>query len=222
MKTAVVIGSTGLIGRHLVEKLAKEGTWTSVLAVTRKQTVWNSPKIRSIHFDFKNWADLQLQIQSFRGSRGIDFFCCLGTTLSKAKTEAAFKMIDYEAVLQFTRLATRCQADQLLIVSAMGASANSKTFYSRVKGQMETDVAKEFTARHYFFRPSLLLGDRKEFRFGERVAILLAPIYSLLLPLKYKPVAAACVAKAMVALASKKSSAGIIIDNAEIHQLCKK
>ncbi len=222
MRTAVVIGSTGLIGEQLVEKLAQDSSWTSILAITRKPGVWSNPKIRGLNFDFLNWADLELQIQSFGGSRGIDFFCCLGTTISQAKTESAFKKIDYEAVVQFAKLAARCRAEQLLIVSSMGASLTSKSFYNRVKGQMQADVPKHFSGRLHFLQPTLLLGDRKDFRLAERIAILLTPAFAALLPLKYKPITASCVAKVMVALASKKASGGLLIDNAEIHQICQK
>lgn len=220
MRTAVVIGSTGMIGQQLVEKLAQDGSWTSVLAITRKRSLWNNPKIRGLSFDFLNWADLEMQIQSFSSSRPVDFFCCLGTTLAQAKTETAFKKIDYEAVVQFAKLAARCRAEQLLVVSAMGADAQAKVFYNKVKGEMEAEVPRHFSGKTFFVRPSLLLGDRKEFRFGERVAILLAPIYTPLLPMKYKPIFASCVAKAMISLATKKVSAGLVIDNAELHSIC--
>ena len=220
MRTAVVIGSSGLIGQQLVEKLAQEGSWSSVLAITRKNSIWNSPKIRNLRFDFINWADLEMQIQAFGGGRGIDFFCCLGTTIKQAKSEAAFKKIDLEAVVLFSKLASRCRAEQLIVVSAMAADANSSVFYNRVKGEMEQAVPKEFSGKIHFMRPSLLLGDRKEFRFAERVAILLAPIYASLIPVKYKPILASCVAKAMVALATKKATGDLIVDNAEMHQIC--
>ncbi len=224
MKTAVVIGSTGLIGQQLVDKLAQEGTWTHILAISRKSMTWNSPKIRTLNFDFINWSELEMQIQSFAGTRGLDFFCCLGTTIAKAKSESAFKKVDLESVVQFARLAGRCRADQLFIVSSLGADENSKAFYNRVKGQMETTVKNEFSGTLHFFRPSLLLGDREEFRFGERVAILLAPVISLFLVgrmSKYRPISAACVAKAMTLLASKKILANtMVIENSEIHQIC--
>ena len=111
---------------------------------------------------------------------------------------------------------SRCRAEQLLVVSAMGADENSKVFYNRVKGEMETQVTREFPGELHFFRPSLLLGDRKEFRFGERLAILAAPLYRSLLPKKYQPVKAEKVAATMLNVATKKIQASKVIENAEM------
>jgi uncharacterized protein YbjT (DUF2867 family) len=225
MKTAVVIGSTGLIGQLLVEKLAQEGSWTHVLAISRKSVTWSSPKIRTLIFDFVNWSELEMQIQSFGGSRGIDFFCCLGTTIAKAKSKSAFQKIDLEAVVQFAKLATRCRAEQLLVVSSMGADEKSNVFYNLTKGQMESYVRKEFAGTLHLMRPSLLLGDRKDFRFVERLAILAAPLYSPLLlgrMAEYRPIQAGCVAKAMVLIASKNvPDANFILENSEIKRICR-
>ena len=222
MRTAVVIGSTGLIGKILTQKLALSGGWSNVLAITRKPVNWSHPKIRSLTFDFKNWSDLDLQIKSFAGQTNLDFFCTLGTTISKAGTKEKFKEIDYTAVVEFALSAKRCKAEQLLIVSAAGADLNSSVFYNHTKGQMEETVRSEFSKSVYFLRPSLLLGNREEFRLAERLAILAAPIYSPLMIgnlKKYRPIQALDVAEAMVAVASKKIMAGQIIENNQILDL---
>lgn len=222
MKTAVVIGSTGLIGGILIEKLAHERTWSQILAITRKPTAFSNPKIRGITFDFQRWEELDLQIKSFAGINGLDFFCCLGTTISKAGSEEAFKKVDHNAVVEFAEVASRCSAESLIIVSALGADPTSSVFYNRTKGEMERDVEKVALKSLHFLRPSLLLGDRAEFRFFERLAILLAPVYSVLLigPLKkYRPVQANAVAGAMVALANKKVTTSTVIENEFIARL---
>lgn len=222
MRTAVVIGSTGLIGKILTQKLAHSGGWSNVLAITRKPVNWSHPKIRSLTFDFRNWNDLDLQIKSFAGQTGLDFFCTLGTTISKAGSKEKFKEIDYKAVVEFALSAKRCKAEQLFIVSAAGADINSSVFYNQVKGQMEAAVLSEFSKSIYFLRPSLLLGNREEFRLGERLAVLAAPIYSSLLVgslKKYRPIQALDVAEAMIAVASKKLSSEQIIENDQILKL---
>lgn len=224
MRTAVVIGSTGLIGEDLVERLAKQGTWSQVLAITRKPKTWANPKIRTLEFDFINWAALELQITSFAGSSSLDFFCCLGTTIRTAGSEAAFRKVDLETVAAFAVLAQRCRSEQLLVVSAIDADPASDVFYTRTKGEMEQAVLKRFPGELHFFRPSLLLGDRKEFRLWERLAILFAPIYSLFLLgelAKYKPIKSKHVAQLMLVIAARLKSAPTIIENEEIHRLIR-
>ncbi|MBY0553196.1 oxidoreductase [bacterium] len=224
MKTAVVIGSTGLIGTHLIQKLVSEGSFGQILALCRPSKgtsahVFNNPKVRVLSFNFIDWDSLELQISSFAGTSPISFFCCLGTTISQAGSEENFRKVDFEYVVRFAKLAHYCKAEQLLIVSALGADKNSSVFYNRTKGEMESAVQNEFDSKIYFFRPSLLLGDRKDFRFGERLAILAAPIYTPLLvgPLKkYQPVKAKNVAQKMVLVAAKKIEAPLFIENEEI------
>jgi uncharacterized protein YbjT (DUF2867 family) len=127
-------------------------------------------------------------------------------------------------VVEFSKLARSCKAEQLLVVSALGADKNSSVFYNKVKGETEADVQAEFSGKLHFLRPSLLLGDRKDFRFGERIAIMLSPVISPLLlgPLeKYKPVRASDVAACLFNVASKKAAASTIIDNNEIIKLAQ-
>ncbi|AGH94301.1 NAD(P)H-binding protein [Pseudobdellovibrio exovorus] len=223
MKTAVVIGSTGLVGTHLVEKLVHEGSFAQILAIVRRHPanladssgVWNNPKVRCLTFDFEDWNQLEIQVRSFAGTSSLSFFCCLGTTISKAGSQQAFRKIDYEHVVNFARMARICRAEKLLVVSAIGADAKSSVFYNRVKGEMESHVTREFTAGDlHFFHPSLLLGDRQEFRFGERLAVLFSPIYSWLIAKKFRPVHAAQVAKAMVLASTGKLKASRIVENA--------
>ncbi|MEQ1723575.1 MAG: NAD(P)H-binding protein [Pseudobdellovibrio sp.] len=221
MKTAVVIGATGLVGSELIQKLAQEASHGQIIAVCRgnaskNKPNFNNPKVRVLNFDFKNWNDLELQVSSFLGTSSANFFCCLGTTISKAGNEEDFKKVDLDYVVNFAKLAKSCRAEQLLVVSALGADKNSSVFYNRTKGEMEEAVKNEFGGKTYFFRPSLLLGDRKDFRFGERVAILLAPIYTPLLMgslRKYQPVPASKVAQKMVLVAAKKTEAPMFVEN---------
>ena len=229
MKTAVIIGSTGLVGSSLLEKLVQDPTFGQILAIVRKRptaelSLWNNARVRCLEFDFVHWAELELQVKSFIGTQPSSFFCCLGTTISRAGSEENFQRVDLQYVSEFSKLAQACRAECLLVVSAIGADRNSQVFYSRTKGEMESAVAQTFKGRLHFFRPSLLLGDRKEFRFGERMAILLAPIYAPLLfgPLEqYRPVPAATVAEAMLSVAAKRSAAANIIPNDEIFQIVK-
>jgi uncharacterized protein YbjT (DUF2867 family) len=196
--------------------------------------VFKNPRVRFISFDFKNWSELEFQVRSFIGTSTPSFFCCLGTTIRQAGSEENFRLVDYTYVVEFARLARHCRAEQLLVVSALGADKNSDVFYNRTKGEMEASVEQEFlrddaepaTAkspeRLHFLRPSLLLGDRKDFRFTERLAILAAPVYSPLLIgglKKYRPIPAERVAHMMVLIAIKKIQAPRRVENSKIQTL---
>jgi uncharacterized protein YbjT (DUF2867 family) len=227
MKTAVIIGSTGLIGKLLLEKLVLNMDYQQIIAVVRSKNsaqdrVYQHPKVRCLTFDFHNWAELSMQIEGFASNSAISFFCCLGTTMAIAKSEEAFRKVDHNYIVEFARMAQKCRAEILLVVSALGADRNSEIFYNRVKGETENDVQGLFTGKLHFLRPSLLLGDRKEFRFSERIAVALSPVLSPLLfgPLKqYKPIKASAVAQAMLNLAAKKANASTIVDNQEIERI---
>ena len=224
MKTAVIIGSTGLVGSALLEKLLKDSSYSQVITIVRSNQpadnqLYSHPKNRSLVFSFQNWGELELQISSFSGNSSCNFFCCLGTTIGKAGSEEAFKKVDFGYVVEFAKLAQKCRAEQLFVVSALGADKNSLNFYTKTKGETEEAVQTAFSGKLHFLRPSLLLGDRKEFRLSERLAILASPLYSPLLkgPLeKFKPVKASDVASAMLNISLKKSNASTIVSNDEI------
>lgn len=222
MRAAVVIGGTGLVGSVLVDKLARDGSWAEVLVISRKAIVQSHPKVRRIGFDFANWPALDLQIRSFSGSNTLDFFCCLGTTIKAAGSEEQFRKVDHEYVVQFANVAERCSADSFFVVSSLGANPESANFYSRTKGEMEKQIRMAKIKNIFILRPSLLVGDRNEFRLAERLSIMVAPIFSILLigPLKkYLPVSVAAVANTMVRIASKKIAANSLIENLDILRL---
>lgn len=229
MKTAVIIGSTGLIGKILLEKLVHDMDFHQVIAIIRSKSsatdsIFNHPKVRSLTFDFRNWTELSLQVEAFSRGSFTTFFCCLGTTMAKAGSEEAFRKVDHNYIVEFSKMAQKCKVESLLVVSALGADRNSDIFYNRIKGETENDVQGQYSGKLHFLRPSLLLGDRKDFRFSERLAVMFSPVFSPLLrgPLsKYKPIQASDVAQAMLNVACKKSSAATIISNHEIEMIAK-
>lgn len=135
-----------------------------------------------------------------------DVFCCLGTTIGQAGSQPAFRRVDHAFVLGLARGGLRAGATQFLLVSAIGADPESRVFYSRVKGETETAIRKLPYQSIQIFRPSLLLGERPEFRLGERIAMLGAPVLPALLfgrLRRYRPIQAATVARAMVRIAQE-------------------
>ncbi|MCC2677844.1 MAG: hypothetical protein K0R29_420 [Pseudobdellovibrio sp.] len=229
MKTAVIIGSTGLIGNLLLEKLVQSSDFHQIIAIMRSKKsaqnpVFSNPKVRSLYFDFQNWTELSLQVEGFSRNTPVTFFCCLGTTMAKAGSQEAFRKVDHNYIVEFAKMAQKCKAEQLLVVSALGADRNSEIFYNRTKGETENDVQGQFSGKLHLLRPSLLLGDRSEVRIGEKIAVLLSPVFSVFMqgPLaKYKPIEAVHVAQAMLEIATKKVNASVIVTNEEMEAIAK-
>ncbi|WP_256757622.1 oxidoreductase [Cohnella sp. WQ 127256] len=198
-RKALIVGGTGLIGNQLLQLLLQSEAYESVIVLIRKPLAINHPKLIQKVVDFD---DLDNGEQMF----GVDdVFCCLGTTIKKAGSKEAFLKVDFDYPLQVAQLAKENGATQFLIVTAMGADRHSRVFYSRVKGEIEEALKRVKFPSLHIFHPSLLLGKRNEFRFGEKVAEIISPILSPLLRgklSKYKPIQAKDVAQAMVRIAT--------------------
>lgn len=214
-RKAVVAGATGLVGRELVRLLLKEPAYTEVILIVRRSTGLTHSKLQEkiLHFDELEKTELDLA--------GADVFCALGTTIKKAGTQEAFRQVDYVYPLTLGRMAKEQGAKQFLIISSMGANALSRMFYSRVKGEVEEALGELGLPALHIFRPSLLLGNREEFRLGERFGSALS---SKLLPLfsgplrKYRPIEAAGVARAMCLTAQGDRSGVHVYESDEIAQ----
>lgn len=176
-KIAIVAGATGLTGELLTRKLVNSDLFSKVKVIVRRPLALESEKLKTLII-----KDLS-EISSLGERAQADvFFCCLGTTIKKAGSQEAFKMVDYTAILDFAKLAEQQKAKQFILISALGANASSPIFYNRIKGQTEDAVSKHNIPSIIIFRPSLLLGERKEFRFGESLAISLVKVIRNMLP----------------------------------------
>lgn len=149
-------------------------------------------------------------------------FSCLGTTIKKAGSEEEFRKVDYDYVVNSAKISLQNGAKKIFIVSALGADKNSLIFYSRVKGEMEEAVTALSYQSIFFFRPSLLLGERAEVRNGEKMGEFFGNLISFALigPFKkYKPIKAISVAKAMF-ISAKGDVKGVkIMDSDEIEEI---
>lgn len=200
MRTALLAGATGLVGGHVLRLLLADTTWSRVVTVGRRTTSIRHDKLE------QRIVDLGALEAIAELPRVDDVFCCLGTTIKQAGSQPAFRRVDYDYVVAVARAGLRVGATQFLLVSAIGADPESRVFYSRVKGEAEATVRQLPYRGIQIFRPSLLLGEREQFRFGERIAILAAPVLSFALvgPLRrYRPIAAETVARAMVGIAKE-------------------
>ena len=203
LKTALVLGATGLVGKSLVEQLCQDNRYQTVTCLLRKPLPKDffkttSTKVQPIVVDFEN-------LQDYQGYFTCDHvYVCLGTTIKKAGSKQAFRKIDFEYVHVAAQLAKAQHAISFVWISSVGANAKSNNFYLRVKGELENAIVNmPGLDNASAVRPSLLLGEREEIRPAEKLASLFSPFLSRLLIgnlAKYKPVQAADVAAKMISL----------------------
>lgn len=191
---ATLIGATGLIGRHLLELLLQDGHFDPVRILIRRPVETDHPKLEKHLVDFTDMPGFRKAVQ---GSDVI--FCCIGTTQKKVKGDKeAYRKVDYDIAVNAAHLGKQSGCEIFVLVSAIGASSKSRNFYLKLKGEIEEDVKATGIRSILIMRPSLLLGDRKEFRFGEKLATRLMPVLSFVMPQKYRPIHAKKVAAAMI------------------------
>jgi uncharacterized protein YbjT (DUF2867 family) len=176
-KIALVSGATGLVGSHLIDQLINNHHFQKIYSLQRRKTERSHSKLEEVIVDLDHLENLEIP--------SIDAaFCCLGTTMKNAGSKEQFRKVDYTYVINTAKKAKENGASVFCLVSAMGADSNSRFFYNQVKGEVETALREMgFDALH-LFRPSMLLGNRKEFRFGEKVGIFL---FKLLDPIMRGP-----------------------------------
>ena len=210
-KNAIVAGATGLIGEILVRNLLEDNYFTTIYTISRRELVINNDKLLNYIVDFD-------QLNSFDKIKECDIaFCCLGTTMKKAGSKAAFYQVDYNYVLAFANYAFQLGCKSFFLVSAMGADEKSLFYYNRVKGEIETAIKEVGFDVVHIMRPSLLLGNRKENRIGEDLGKFIAQTFSFLIPDNYKGIQAASVANYMQRLTKDSQKEGVFIhESAEI------
>lgn len=183
MKTAIVIGATGLIGKSLVEQLAARPDISKVIALTRRAISYEHPNIKNHIVDF---ANLEQFSEVFKGDM---LFSCLGTTKKQAGSIAAQKVVDVDYQLKAAELAAQNGVAEYFLVSSSGANSQSKNAYLQMKGELEDKITQLKFKRIAIFQPSLLLGARDGFRLGEKIASWVLPaLCSLPLLKRFKPI----------------------------------
>lgn len=207
---AVVAGATGLVGRALVRRLADDGAWREVRALVRQRLPPElaHPIVVAVQVDY-----VRLDTSDPPDWAAADHvFCALGTTMRQAGSREAFRQVDFEYPVALGRAAGGRGARHFLLVSSLGASPESRVFYSRVKGEVEQAVSAQSFRSVTIARPSLLLGPRAEPRLGEQVGKLLG----LLAPPRWRPVQAAQVAEALVQAAKRDEPGVRILENRDL------
>lgn len=211
-KSIALFGATGLVGSACLRLLLEDSSFSRVVAFTRRPLssalhgLSGRSKLEKHVIDFD-------QFERHTDTLAVDQIgCALGTTIRKAGSRREFRKVDFDYPLAIARIGLAQGSHHFLLVSALGANASSGIFYNRVKGELEAAILALAFRSHTILRPSLLLGERAEFRIGERIAAHLA----FLMPDKYKPVPAAAVAQAAVECARDDSVGTRIIEAAEM------
>lgn len=199
-KTALIMGSSGLIGKALIQYLLNADEYEKIVSLVRTKQNIHHTKLTEHVIDFGRLDDYKEYFQVD------DVFSCLGTTIKKAKSKDYMEKIDVEYPLKAANLAFKGGAKQFLFVSSMNANEQSLFWYSRLKAKLEKEVVKISFQAILIFRPSLLLGQRHEFRLGESIGSFLYKRTSFLFKgrlRKYKAIEGKKVAYAMYREAQK-------------------
>ena len=215
MKTALIFGSTGLVGGHVLDQLIQNKNYSKIKLFVRSAYEIDDPKIEIVKTDFNN---LENHIEDIKGD---DCFFCIGTTKKNSPDKDEYKRVELEVPKQVAQIAKSNLVNSFVFVSSGYADPKSSGDYLKFKGLVEEELKRLNFSKLGIMRPSFLLGDRKEKRVGEKIGIFVFKILSPLFlgPLKkMKPIHSATVAKAMISAANENLEKNIFESN-EIAEL---
>lgn len=183
-KSALVLGASGLVGQDLTKILIDSSVYNEVTLLVRKKLNIQSEKIHQEIVDFNN-------LEKYQALFNVDsVFCCLGTTIKIAKTKENFMKVDLQYPVKSAEITKGVGKGSFFVVSAFGSNERSKIFYNKVKGTLERKLKEMNLESLHIFRPSILMGDRKEFRMGESFTLALCKLLPFVFVgnlKKYKP-----------------------------------
>ncbi len=204
MKTAVILGGSGLTGKKILWQLYNHGRYSRIILPVRKPMDIIHQKLEQVLYDFEN-PDPAI----FKGADEV--FCCLGSTLQQAGSKANFYTIDYKYVTRLAALAHGQGVKRFALLSSIGADAASKNFYLRTKGEVEAAVSNMGFESCFIFRPSVLTGTRDKVRPRERLSVLFMTVFRFSLPDRYRPIESRTVAQAMIRAMNSAHQKGLVI-----------
>ena len=198
MKTALIFGSSGLIGTQILELIVNNNKYNKIKLFVRSKVSYSNSKIEIIKTDFNNLLSHKDSII------GDDCFFCIGTTRKNTPDKNEYIKIEYNLPVEVAKIARENSINSFLYVSSLGANTNASGLYLKNKGQAEESIKKLNFPKLSIIRPSILLGNRTENRIGEKIGIFIMKSFSPLFlgkMKKYKPIRAEDVAKAMIKIA---------------------
>jgi len=215
MRTAVIFGSSGLVGEHLLNQLIKDTNYSKIKLFVRSVPEISDPKVEIIKTDFNNLQNHKEDII------GDDCFVCIGTTKKNSPNKDEYRRVELEVPRQIAQIAKSNLVNSFIFVSTLYANPKSLGDYARFKGLVEEELKRLNFPKLAVMRPSFLMGDRKETRVGEKIGIFVFKLLSPLLlgPLKkMKPIHSETIAKAMIWAANENLEKNIFESN-EIAEL---
>lgn len=207
-KTAIILGATGLTGSILLEKLMKDGRYSTIKLFSRKEINGLPSKVKQFIGDL---LDLEQFDKDFTAD---EVYCCIGTTTKKTPDKELYKKIDFGIPVTAAKLTKANGIPSFLVISALGANPQSFIFYNRTKGQMELAVRAEKINKTHILQPSIIGGDREERRIGEKIGLIVTKLVQPLLfgkLKKYRVTQADDIAQAMINLANSSSTETTIV-----------
>lgn len=210
MRTAIVIGATGLVGEELVRQLIDSTEYGVIKLFVRKPAGFVHPKVQEhvINFDRpESWTSLVV---------GDVLFSTLGTTIKTAKTKENQYRVDYTYQYEFAKAASANGVQVYVLVSSLGANAKSAVFYSRMKGELDEAVAKLPFRKSVIFRPSILDGNRKEKRPMEKISLAVMRRLAKIVMKQYRPTPVDLLATKMIKESLNSGSGFRIIEALDI------
>lgn len=211
-KKVAIVGATGLIGAHIIQNYKSA---EKIIAFTRSPIKNLPTNVENYVVDFTDWDFIE---QKMKGTEIA--FSCMGTTYNQVKGDMKlYHFVDVEIPLNFAKIAKNVGVQHFLLVSSIGTSPTAKGFYLKMKWELEHAIAEIAFPSFSIFRPSLLMGNRKEFRLGERIFQYLMGPLSFLIPGAYKPINAKDVALAMIHKSQGDSAGQQILYYKEIKAL---
>jgi len=215
--TATLVGATGLIGSYLLKELLNDPYFDTIRILIRRPVDITDPKLEKKIVDFNDSDSLLVAV-----SNSDVLFCAIGSTMKKVKGDKeAYRKIDFDIPVKLARFCKMTDCEKFILVSSAGANSKSRNFYQRLKGETEEAVKSVGLKTVHIMRPSLLLGERKEFRLGENIGKAVMTSLSFLIPEKYKAIQGKDVAKVMIALGKKNDEGIFVHENLEIRDLSK-
>jgi nucleoside-diphosphate-sugar epimerase len=215
MKTAIIFGSSGLIGNELFKTILLNNSYDKIKVFVRSMPVINNPKVEIIKTDFTNLEKYKDKII------GDDCYFCIGTTKKDTPNKDEYRRVEYDIPIEVAKITKANSVNSFFYVSSIGANPNASSNYLKNKGQVEEELKNLNFSRLAIIRPSLLIGNRKSFRLGE---IIFTPIMNTLTVFafgslkKYKPIKIENVVKAMLYI-SKNDSNEIVFESDELERI---
>jgi uncharacterized protein YbjT (DUF2867 family) len=216
-KTALLFGASGLVGSYVLKLLLNSNRYSKVIVFSRQKLILNHPKIENHVIDFDQLEKYKKLIT------GNDLFCCLGTTIKKAESKEAFRKVDYEYPVRLAEIANQKKVGCFVVISSLGANSHSSVFYSKVKGEMEEAIKRNFRNKKVIVRPSILFGERTESRMGENIGKVVVKLFGVFMAgflKKYKGIHAETVATSMISLANCINRK-IVFESHELQRIAK-